>query len=247
MEKGIRLKSNVFLGVKFKPINFSSLRQGIWEWLYLLWMGVLPSVVSLSLSWLVYQHLPWFQALDGWAYLGFWLVGVLMLGLALCPTTFFSLFTGFVFGWKGLLPMLITYTLAAILGYVMAKRLGGQRLMQSLKTSASLQVFFQSMGQYSAAWVMMMRLSPILPFALSNALLAFLRIPVITFLWAGTLGMLPRSLLAWWMGSKAKDWWALVQNPGTWQWTDVLGLGLFLLSMLGMLLLIQAAKRGLKA
>ena len=48
-----------------------------------------------------------------------------------------------------------------------------------------------------------LRLSPILPFGLSNIALSILKVPIKDFLLWGTIGMIPRTVLSVWVGSQA--------------------------------------------
>jgi len=92
--------------------------------------------------------------------------------------------------------------------------------------------FLENVRANSFSWVFVTRLSPVFPFAITNALMAFLGVRVKQFFVAGTLGMLPRTLLALWTGTQAKTIQSLYQNPGSAQWQDFASL--FCLLFLGL-------------
>ena len=54
-------------------------------------------------------------------------------------------------------------------------------------------------------FVILCRISPILPFGLMNLLLPAFGVKVKEFIIAGTLGMLPRTILFVWLGSAAQN------------------------------------------
>src|SRR6185437_2577144 len=67
---------------------------------------------------------------------------------------------------------------------------GADRIITNLKKDEAKVIFFA-------------RLSPVLPFAMTNALLSFLHANLFKLLFAGFWGMLPRTILFVWIGSNA--------------------------------------------
>jgi len=226
------MKTDVSLLAQPKPMPFS--RKMIIEFLYLVWMGALPLLSSSILGYYAISNPDFFQNLSFGDQVIFWIVAVFIMGLALSPTTFFALFTGYVFGFQGILPLIIAYSLASLLGYFLAKKLKGEAIIALLRAKFPLDQFLENVKANSFSWVFLTRLSPVFPFAVTNALMAFLGVHVKQFFLAGTLGMLPRTLLALWTGMQAKTIQGLYQNPASAQWQDFASLFLLIFSGLGM-------------
>jgi uncharacterized membrane protein YdjX (TVP38/TMEM64 family) len=73
--------------------------------------------------------------------------------------------------------------------------------------------------------------------------LAYLKVNLKSFLIGGTLGMVPRSMMALWIGSQAATWEMLLKNPDKIGIENIASLTLLIISGLGMFYLIR--KRGI--
>ena len=154
-------------------------------------------------------------------------------------TSFFAMFTGYVWGWSGLFPLIIAYAIASLLGYSMARKMKGDSLIELIRIKFKAADFLDNVQAQSFAWVFLARLSPIFPFAITNALMAFLGVPIRQFFVGGTLGMLPRTLIALWTGTQAASWANLLNHPEMLRWQDVASLGMLFISVIGMFVLAK--------
>lgn len=172
-------------------------------------------------------------------------IASLTMALALSPTTFIALASGFFFGWNGLWGILISYPMAAWIG----RKVGNWILTRNGNTSwlnhRSFDAVAKQLGQRPLRLLIFMRLSPVLPFAMSNFLLAQLSIPIKTYLLGTMIGMIPRSLVALWLGTQATNYLHLFSNHGsaTHQLSTYLTIVLLLISTAGLLFLIKKAAR----
>jgi uncharacterized membrane protein YdjX (TVP38/TMEM64 family) len=233
-EKGLDYeKKRIFVGLM--PKN----RRIILETLYLLWMGALPVLSSVLLGYFALSNPTFFTEFSPTEYVLFWVSAVFIMGLALCPTTFFAMFTGFVWGWTGLWPLIIAYAIASLLGYFLARKMKGDALIELIRVKFKAGDFLANVQAQSFAWVFLARLSPIFPFAITNALMAFLGVPLRQFFVGGTLGMLPRTLIALWTGTQAASWANLLNHPEMLRWQDVASLGMLFISVIGMFVLVK--------
>ncbi|MFD3274610.1 TVP38/TMEM64 family protein [Aquirufa echingensis] len=214
-------------------------RRIILETLYLLWMGALPVLSSVLLGYFALSNPTFFTEFSPTEYVLFWVSAVFIMGLALCPTTFFAMFTGFVWGWTGLWPLIIAYAIASLLGYFLARKMKGDALIELIRVKFKAGDFLANVQAQSFAWVFLARLSPIFPFAITNALMAFLGVPLRQFFVGGTLGMLPRTLIALWTGTQAASWANLLNHPEMLRWQDVASLGMLFISVIGMFVLVK--------
>ena len=169
----------------------------------------------------------------------FWCIAIFIMGLAFSPTTFFALFTGYIWGLNGIIPLIVAYSIASLLGFFVAKLLKGEAILSFIKSKFKAASFLDHVQSNSFSWVFLARLSPVFPFAITNAIMAFLGVSAQKFFMAGTLGMLPRTLLAVWTGMQAKSIENLWNNPTIAHWQDFVSLALLVLSGAGMFYLAK--------
>jgi uncharacterized membrane protein YdjX (TVP38/TMEM64 family) len=231
------MKTDVSLLAQPKPMPFS--RKMIIEFLYLVWMGALPLISSSVLGYYAISNPDFFQSLQGIDLLVFWCLAIFIMGLAFSPTTFFALFTGYIWGLHGIIPLIIAYSIASLLGFFVAKLLKGDAILSFIKSKFKTASFLDHVQSNSFSWVFLARLSPVFPFAITNAIMAFLGVSVQKFFIAGTLGMLPRTLLAVWTGMQAKSIENLWNNPTIAHWQDFVSLALLVFSGAGMFYLAK--------
>jgi uncharacterized membrane protein YdjX (TVP38/TMEM64 family) len=231
------MKTDVSLLAQPKPMPFS--RKMIIEFLYLVWMGALPLISSSVLGYYAISNPDFFQSLQGIDLLVFWCLAIFIMGLAFSPTTFFALFTGYIWGLHGIIPLIITYSIASLLGFFVAKLLKGDAILSFIKSKFKTASFLDHVQSNSFSWVFLARLSPVFPFAITNAIMAFLGVSAQKFFIAGTLGMLPRTLLAVWTGMQAKSIENLWNNPTIAHWQDFVSLALLVFSGAGMFYLAK--------
>lgn len=171
------------------------------------------------------------------------------MALALSPTTFVALASGFFFGWVGIWGILISYPIAALIGRELGKWILARHSRTSWLNHASFEAIVQQLGRRPLRLLIFMRLSPVLPFAMSNFLLAQLSIPIRTYLLGTMLGMLPRSLAALWLGTQVPSYLQLFSSDGSvaHQLSTWLTLALLLISTAGLLLMSRKAAKLLLA
>ena len=233
-EKGLDYeKKRIFVGPM--PIN----RRIFLETLYLIWMGALPVLSSLLLGYFALANPSFFTSFSLMEFVLFWISAVFIMGLALCPTTFLAMFTGYVWGWSGLFPLIIAYAIASLLGYALARKMKGDALIDLIRVKFNAADFLSYVQAQSIAWVFLARLSPVFPFAITNALMAFLGVPLRQFFVGGTLGMLPRTLIALWTGMQAASWANLLNHPEMVRWQDIASVAMLLISIVGMFFLAK--------
>lgn len=85
------------------------------------------------------------------------------------------------------------------------------------------------------------KLSPLFPFAVTNLIFAVSGAKFKNILTGGFLGMIPRTLLAVYVGSQAKELQQLVENPNEGSLSKIIISLLILVSALGMYLVLKKA------
>ncbi|MGI4740398.1 MAG: TVP38/TMEM64 family protein [Janthinobacterium lividum] len=181
------------------------------------------------------QHLTPLQLLAYFALMG------LTMAIALTNSTFVVILTGYFLGWAGLPGMVAAYALAAALGYELARRLDHGKLRGFLRHFPKADAVLGELQHQSWQLILLTRLSPVLPFALMTFVLAIVGVPRGRFLAASVLGMLPRSLFFYWLGTKAQDVLALLRNPDEGTLSKLVLLGLVAASLLGLYVVFNRA------
>lgn len=128
-----------------------------------------------------------------------YLLGVLVFcGLALLPTNVIGIIAGWAFGFGlGITVLICGVVGAATVSFLIHSRIVGDKLPQVFETHPKAQAIYQSLvGQ--SVWrttliIFLLRLSPAMPFALTNFLMASARVPLKSYVAGTFFGMLPRS------------------------------------------------------
>jgi uncharacterized membrane protein YdjX (TVP38/TMEM64 family) len=167
-----------------------------------------------------------------------WLLITLVLSfasaLALTPPTFLALVYGYFLGWTGL-PLLFLLNLGAIgMVYIIGKKLIPisflTQIQQAYPKAATLLLRFH---ENPVRLIFFTKLSPMLPFAITNLIFTMAGARLPQMLLGGTLGMIPRTALAMWMGTQAKEIRYLLEHPNEGIGTKLLIVALVLLSTAG--------------
>lgn len=181
--------------------------------LYLIFLGVFPVLFSSLTLFYVYQY---GELLLSFSYLEWSLIFLcssLTMAFALTPTTLVALCSGYFLGATAIWFVIPAYLLASIIGFFSARFIDGGSLLKAVSQKPKAKNFVQNLNQKSFGFVVLSRLSPVLPFALMNFVLAALKVPFRTFMLAGFIGMLPRTLLFIWVGSEAKNLAEAIAQP----------------------------------
>ncbi|WP_281645104.1 VTT domain-containing protein [Parendozoicomonas sp. Alg238-R29] len=175
---------------------------------------------------------------------GIWLVlaSCLTMAIGLTPTTFVALASGFFLGEQGAAVLVFAYILASGFGYGLGRVLDGGHFMKSLLAFPVAEKIANDLREKPVAMLVLVRLSPALPFCLMNLMLAALRVNFGTYLLAGAAGMLPRTLLSLWIGNQSRDLVELLQSGGGQTETIVVLVG----SVLTVALLVWMVMRRVK-
>ncbi|MEX2511760.1 MAG: VTT domain-containing protein [Cyclobacteriaceae bacterium] len=192
-----------------------------WVCWALLWVSVMPSIGTLLTLQGIYQHweplkTPEFLTLS--TIILYLVACSILMGMALLPTTFLALLSGFIFGWAAFPFLVLSYTLASVIGYLLGRNLDQNSLDLILKPYPKAALLIQEKREKMGWLVFFVRISPVIPFALSNILFALLRTGIKNLVWAGLAGMLPRTFLAFLTGTWAAGiHQALQSDDENWQ------------------------------
>ncbi len=198
----------------FKQIATSARNNGFIT-LAILWVSIMPTLGSLVFAPLAITNadkITVLQATDLATVSIFVAFATLTMGLALLPTTIFAGLTGFLFGWSAFPYLVLGYTLATLLGYIWGKGLNNRSLDQLLSSYPRVKQLLEKKSARIGELIFFVRLSPVIPFALSNLLFALLNTGWKRLIIWGTLGMLPRTTLVFVSGTFASDIWDAIKG-----------------------------------
>lgn len=162
------------------------------------WVTVAPSLGSLTAINLLYSHRDFLAQTNflSWAIApAYLLVITVCMGLALLPTTFVAILSGFLLGWTSLPFLVLGYTLATLIGYQTGQKVDKDSLDFLLKQYPKAADLIVEKKEDMSQLIFFVRLSPVIPFALSNLLFALLKVDLKKVVWIGLWGMLPRTLM----------------------------------------------------
>lgn len=171
--------------------------------LWLISLVCMPWITSAALFWLSVSVDPSDQLHFSWV-VG--LCSVATFGMAtgvMVSTTFFA-YLGFVYQWQGLLYGGLSYLIAAYIGYSWVfswlKPLLNAVWVLKPSAAARLNAFHKAHVQL----VLVGRVTPVLPFALTTTFFRAVKVPLTTMLALSAVGMLPRATAAVYLGHLAR-------------------------------------------
>ncbi len=130
---------------------------------------------------------------------GLYYLGIIVFcGLSLLPTNVIGIIGGWAFGFElGILLLILAVTSAATLSFLIHTRVVGETLPHVFEKHPKAQVIYEALVKQNirqtTLMIFLLRLSPAMPFALTNFLMASARVPLSGYIIGTFLGMLPRS------------------------------------------------------
>lgn len=221
------------------------------------WSVVASTVlVAVILGVLIYfdtqkQVLALLQWLDSrGAEAALWFIGIMVVVVVLLlPGVLFTTGAGFVFGVvKGTLLVVLGTTAGAVLAFLIARHLFGQRASRYLLNHVRLQRAHSTLEKEGRRIVMLTRLVPFFPFKLSNYFFGLTPVKLWDFIVGSFIGVIPFSLHNVYLGAIAADITTLGSHHGErspLEWTFY-GAG-FVLVVVALLGLARIARKTLKA
>jgi len=204
----------------------------------------MPLSFSSGLSAIIISNLAEVETFTWQQWAGVYTITIFTMAFALTPTTVIAIISGYFLGFTAVVPVVISYSLASIGGFLLSKPLGGNFQTVIRSSYPKIDSFIHRMSDKSPiGFVIFSRISPILPFAVMNLVLPFIGIKFKPYFWGGILGMLPRTLLAITAGKLTKDIFSVVENPSDGLMMQI-GFGvLLLISLLGFVFLFKKKKK----
>jgi uncharacterized membrane protein YdjX (TVP38/TMEM64 family) len=194
----------------------------------------MPLLASSSISYWVITHEPDIRNFTSQNWAVTFLLACFTMAFALTPTTFVALLSGYFLGWGAFLPLALSYWVASYIGYKIAQKIDGGRFLKILSEKPKVKQVLENLQKDEFKIILLARLSPVLPFAVTNVLFSFSGTKLRNFLTAGFLGMLPRTILSIWVGTQAQEIRRLIEHPSEGNISQFLVLGLVFASVFGL-------------
>lgn len=202
---------------------------------------IVPITVSSTLAVLLYKYQELLLQLTAGQKILYFLVVSITMAFALTPTTFVALLTGFYLSWAGFPGVVISYALASLIGYYLAQIIDQGKLLKFINHFEKAAAVMEELKHQSWSLIILTRISPVLPFALMTFILAMMKVNKRKFLLASIVGMLPRTLFFFWLGTQAQDIILLLQNSDTGTSGKLLLIALIAISVFGLYYLFNRA------
>lgn len=206
-------------------------------------LAAMPLAGSSGAAFLLYRNAHALQELGAAGTALFFAVAALTTALALTPATFVALASGFLLGWPVFPGVVVSYAAAALLGRAVARAVDRGRLVGFLERFPRGAAVMDELRRQSWGIVILTRLSPALPFALMTFVLSVMRVDLRRFLLGSLLGMLPRTLFFFWVGTQGTTLVALLEDTGQATGGRWLVLVTAVLSVSGLFFLAERALR----
>jgi uncharacterized membrane protein YdjX (TVP38/TMEM64 family) len=211
-------------------------------------MSTVPLLISSTVTILAIRFESEISSFGLGEWILFFGISVISMAFALTPTTFIALFCGYFLGLKAIPYMLIAYLAASWLGYNISKLIDKGVFFESLEGFPKAKKFVNGMHERQLGIIILSRISPVLPFAIMNVILSIIGVRIKPFLFAGFVGMLPRTILFMWVGRSGRTLRELLEDGiDRNNFLHLITIVLVLVSILGMIYYIKVIfKKNLK-
>lgn len=198
-------------------------------------LTVIPLIFSSALTVTVITHENTVSAFNwqDWTLITF--ICCLTCTFAFTPPTLLALIFGYFISWNAVLPVFLMNMVAIFLVNIITKRIDGDNFRDYLSNNKKVSSILENIRKEELKFIFFTKLSPVLPFALTNFVFALSGAKLKNILLGGFFGMIPRTLLAVWTGSQAKEIRRLLENPNEGNLQKILVILLLVVSVGGIL------------
>ena len=185
-----------------KELLFNSTLKVKLSALFLVAMYILPVISNLVLVALFAANI---ETIKDWNQTTIIYLGVLIFftsSFSITSTTLLSIACGYLFGWVSFPILLVMFTTGSLLGYYLANMFDQGTIMSWISTNEVIYKFIEKLKQRVNFMVFVMRVTPILPFTVTNILCSYLSVPLKNYLGMSFLGIGARLLAMVYTGTQ---------------------------------------------
>lgn len=211
--------------------------------LTLLAFAVFPLIGSSLLSGVAYHYESWFLSATNLEWIVITIAIILFMSIAFVPTSFVAAFYGFFMGFNAVFYVIPAYIIASFFGYYIGTKAEGRKFLLLLDRSGKSQKMISILAHKHWLLMIFARMSPLLPFAIMNIVLPIFSIRLRTFLIAGAVGMLPRTILMILLGTQVSELSMLFKSGQYPAWSHYATIVLIIGSIVGLGILFKQINR----
>ena len=178
-------------------------KSSSWKWIALgaALLGLTAAVRALPIDQWLRAFNEWVGALGPWGIVIFTVVYVIAT-IFLVPGSALTVGAGFVFGlgW-GFLAVSLGSTTGAALAFLIARFVAREKITSIARKNENFRRIDAAIGEQGAKLVFLLRLSPLIPFNLSNYFYGLTAVKFWPYVLASWIGMLPGTLLYVYLGT----------------------------------------------
>lgn len=200
---------------------------------------LLPLLSSSFLTWLLYQHQSSLNGLGVGEWFLFSFVLAILCGVAVIPPTFLAIVMGFFLGWTALPLLILINMLAIMLIFGLSRWLNLSWIGNWLRNDPKRSTVLNRIRSEELKIIFFTKLSPLFPFAVTNLIFAASGAAFRNILAGGFLGMIPRTILAVYAGTQARELRELIENPEGSSLSQWMISGLVLVSLAGIFFVLK--------
>ena len=204
-------------------------------------IGRLATLIAIVIAlFLAMKFLPvqqWLRSFNDWvgqmgvAGIFIFIIVYAVATVLLAPGAILTIGAGFAFGlWKGFLAVSGGATLGASLAFLVARFIARDKIEAIAKGNEKFRNIDSAIGKQGAKLIFLLRLSPVIPFNLSNYFYGLTGVKFWPYVLASWIGMMPGTFLYVYIGTAGKAAVAAAAGGAAvkhgWQYWTFLGVGL---------------------
>lgn len=172
-----------------------------------------------------------------------YLICSVLMSLSLVVNTLIIIIGAYYMQYYSLLYLSPAYMLSCTVGYIIGKMLPKRSILDLMDEIPDLRTVAQNMQSSQVSTVGFTKMSPILPFVITNALFGILDFDFKKFFVGSFLGKWPRVLLFTFIGASIKSISEVADKSYNKWWVYVIGGAIFVLSLAGLYFTVIKKKR----
>ena len=195
------------------------------------WFGLALVLIAFATAWSFLPVKEWVKAFNDWieqrGALGYviFIAAYAIAAVLFFPGSLLTIGAGLAFGlWRGFAVVSAGATLGAALAFLVARYFLRHRVEEAAKNNPKFAAMDEAIGREGWKMVALLRLSPLVPFNLSNYLYGVTKIGFWPYVAASWAGMLPGTFLYVYLGAAGKEATS-GEAAGPWKWA-LFGAGL---------------------
>jgi uncharacterized membrane protein YdjX (TVP38/TMEM64 family) len=200
-------------------------------------LALIAILIALFLSTKFLPVREWLRNFNDWvgqmgvAGILIFIAGYAVATVLLAPGSILTIGAGFAFGlWNGFLAVSAGSTLGAALAFLVARFIARSRVEAIAKRNDKFRRIDSAIGKQGAKLIFLLRLSPVIPFNLSNYFYGLTSVRFWPYVLASWIGMMPGTFLYVYLGTASKAAVSAAADGEAvkhgWQYWTFLGVGL---------------------